>query len=185
GRWQVGLGRELYGSTLGVLGLGRLGSQVAKLGQAFGMHVIAWSQNLTEERARETDAVKVSREELFTKSDFLTIHLKLGDRSRGLVNAESLALMQPTAFLINTSRGPIIDEAALLDALKNERIAGAALDVYDEEPLPADHPLRTAHNVLCTPHIGYVTEQTYRIFYRGMVDVILSFLAGDPLPELA
>ncbi len=184
GGWQVGLGRELYGATLGVLGLGRLGSQVAKLGAAFGMRVIAWSQNLTEARAREVNVTKVDREALFAQCDFLTIHLKLGDRSRGLVDAQSLALMRPTAYLINTSRGPIVDEAALVDALATQRIAGAALDVYDQEPLPADHPLRTTPNVLCTPHIGYVTEQTYRVFYRGMVDVIRAFVAGDPLPEL-
>lgn len=178
GGWQVGVGRDLHGSILGVLGLGRLGSRVAELGQAFGMHVIAWSQNLTEQRAHEVGVRRVGKEELFSQSDFLTIHLKLGDRSRGLVDARALALMKPSACLINTSRGPIVDEAALLDALNSEQIAGAAIDVYDEEPLPADHPLRHARNAICTPHIGYVTEQTYRAFYSGMVDVIKNYLAG-------
>jgi len=179
GGWQVGIGRDLHGSTLGVLGLGRLGSRVAELGKAFGMHVIAWSQNLTEERAQDVGVVRVSKTELFSQSDFLTIHLKLGDRSRSLVDSQALTLMKPSAFLINTSRGPIVDETALLDALNAGQIAGAGIDVYDEEPLPTEHPLRRAPNVICTPHIGYVTEQTYRVFYQGMVDVIVSYLAGN------
>lgn len=178
GGWQVGVGRDLHGSTLGVLGLGRLGSKVAKLGKAFGMHVIAWSQNLTEERAQQVGVVPVSKAELFSQSDFLTIHLKLGDRSNGLVDAEALAMMKPSAFLINTSRGPIVDETALLNALKANQIAGAGIDVYDEEPLPTEHPLRHMPNVICTPHIGYVTEQTYRAFYQGMVDVVAGYLTG-------
>lgn len=178
GGWQVGVGRDLHGSILGILGLGRLGSRVAELGKAFGMHVIAWSQNLTDERAQEVGVRRVSKEDLFSQADFLTIHLKLGDRNRGLVDAQALALMQPSAYLINTSRGPIVDEAALVDALNSERIGGAAIDVYNEEPLPADHPLRRARNAVCTPHIGYVTEQTYRVFYAGMVEVIKNYLAG-------
>jgi phosphoglycerate dehydrogenase-like enzyme len=185
GGWQVGVGRDLHGSILGILGLGRLGSRVAALGTAFGMHVIAWSQNLTEQRAQEVGVRRVGKEELFSHSDFLTIHLKLGDRSRGIVDAQALAMMKPSACLINTSRGSIVDEAALLDALNSEQIAGAAIDVYDEEPLPADHPLRHMRNAICTPHIGYVTEQTYQAFYTGMVDVIKSYLAGGtPLNQL-
>ncbi len=184
GGWQVGLGRELHGSTLGVLGLGRLGSKVAQLGKAFGMHVIAWSQNLTEDRAREGGVRLVDKNGLFTQSDFISIHLKLGERSRGLVDARALALMKPDACLVNTSRGPIVDEAALLDALAENRIGGAAIDVYDEEPLPGDHPLRRLPNAICTPHIGYVTEQTYRVFYSGMLEVIKAYLAGEPLSRL-
>ena len=184
GGWQLGLGRELHGATLGVLGLGRLGSEVARLGAAFGMWVIAWSQNLTAQRATEVGARLVSKHELFAKSDFLTIHLKLGERSRGLVDAQALALMKPDACLINTSRGPIVDQAALIEALSQGRIGGAAIDVYDEEPPPVDHPLRSLPNAICTPHIGYVTEQTYRVFYGGMVEVIKQYLEGDPLPEL-
>jgi phosphoglycerate dehydrogenase-like enzyme len=184
GGWQVGLGRELHGSTLGVLGLGRLGSKVAQLGKAFGMRVIAWSQNLTEDRAREVGVRLVDKNGLFTQSDFISIHLKLGERSRGLVDARALALMKPDACLVNTSRGPIVDEAALLDALAENRIGGAAIDVYDEEPLPGDHPLRRLPNAICTPHIGYVTEQTYRVFYSGMLEVIKAYLAGEPLSRL-
>lgn len=180
GGWQVGVGRDLHGSTLGILGLGRLGSRVAELGKAFGMRVIAWSQNLTGQRAREVGVLRVGKEELFSQSDFLTIHLKLGDRSRGLVDARALALMKPTAYLVNTSRGPIVDQAALIAALNSEQIAGAAIDVYDQEPLPPEHPLRRARNAICTPHIGYVTAQTYRAFYSGMVDVIRNYLAGGP-----
>jgi phosphoglycerate dehydrogenase-like enzyme len=178
GGWQVGVGRDLHGSTLGILGLGRLGSRVAELGRAFGMHVIAWSQNLTVQRAQEVGVHHAGKEELFSQSDFLTIHLKLGDRSRGLVDAQALAMMKASAFLINTSRGPIVDETALITALNTGQIAGVAIDVYDEEPLPPEHPLRHMRNAVCTPHIGYVTEQTYRAFYTGMVDVIKSYLAG-------
>ncbi len=184
GGWQVGLGRDLHGSTLGVLGLGRLGSKVAQFGKAFGMHVIAWSQNLTEERAREVGVDRVSKEALFSQADFLTIHLKLGERNRGLVDAEALAMMKPGAYLINTSRGPVVDENALLSALKTKRIAGAGIDVYDDEPLPADHPLRQQPNVICTPHIGYVTEQTYRVFYGGMVDQLARYLSGEGVVNL-
>ena len=184
GGWQVGVGRELHGSTLGVLGLGRLGSEVAQLGKAFGMQVIAWSQNLTADRAREVGVRLVDKNGLFTQSDFISIHLKLGERSRGLVDARALALMKQDACLVNTSRGPIVDEAALLDALAEFRIGGAAIDVYDEEPLPGDHPLRRMPNAICTPHIGYVTEQTYRVFYSGMLEVIKAYLAGEPLSRL-
>lgn len=184
GGWQDGLGRELAGATLGLLGLGRLGAIVAGLAQAFAMEVVAWSPNLSVDRARKVGVRRVDKDSLFTESDFLSIHLKLGERSRGLVDAKALALMKPSAYLINTSRGPIVEETALLDALSMGQIAGAAIDVYDEEPLPAKHPLRTAANVICTPHIGYVTEQTYEVFYRGMVDVIRAYLAGEPVPEL-
>ena len=185
GGWQVGLGRDLNGSTLGILGLGRLGSKVAGYGKAFGMHVIAWSQNLTDERAKEFDVVRVSKEALFSQSDFLTIHLKLGERSLGLVDAQALGLMKPSAYLINTARGPIVDQDALIEALENKTIAGAAIDVYDEEPLPADHPLRHTPNLIATPHIGYVTEQTYQVFYTGMIEILQSYLAGDLINELA
>ncbi|HET6467894.1 MAG TPA: D-2-hydroxyacid dehydrogenase family protein [Geminicoccaceae bacterium] len=180
GGWQVGLGRDLGGATLGVLGLGRLGSHVAGLGRAFGMDVIAWSQNLSGERAAEVGVRRVAKDELFAGADFVTIHLRLSPRTRGLVGARELALMRPDAYLVNTSRGPVVDEAALIDALGRRVIAGAALDVYDAEPLPAGHPLRRVPNLLLTPHIGYVTRETYRVFYGEMAEVIQAFLAGQP-----
>ena len=163
--WQTSVGRQLGGTVLGVLGLGRIGSRVARVGEAFGMDVVAWSANLTPERAEKAGATYVSKQELFASADVLSIHLVLSERSRGLVGAEELALMKPTALLVNTSRGPIIDESALLDALRSRRIAGAGLDVFDTEPLPAGHPLRSLDNVVATPHIGYVAEQVYRVFY--------------------
>jgi phosphoglycerate dehydrogenase-like enzyme len=163
--WQTTVGRQLGGTVLGVLGLGRIGSRVARVGEAFGMDIIAWSTNLTPEGAEQAGATYVSKQELFASADVLSIHLVLSDRSRGLVGAEELALMKPTALLVNTSRGPIIDEPALLDALRARRIAGAGLDVFDTEPLPAGHPLRSLDNVVATPHIGYVAEQVYRVFY--------------------
>ena len=180
GGWQVGLGRDLNGATLGVIGLGRLGSLVAGYGSAFGMKVIAWSQNLTEEKAAAAGAALVGKEALFREADFVTIHLRLSDRSRGLVNADMLALMKPDAWIVNTSRGPIIDEAALLAALRENRIGGAALDVFDEEPLPADHPLRRLPNVVATPHVGYVTRESYAVFYHETAENIAAFLAGQP-----
>jgi phosphoglycerate dehydrogenase-like enzyme len=180
GGWQVGLGRDLKGAVLGVLGLGRLGSQVAGFGKAFGMDVIAWSQNLSEARAAEVGARRVAKDELFASADFVTIHLRLSDRTQGLVGAHELALMKPDACLVNTSRGPIVDHRALVDALEQSRIGGAALDVYDIEPLPADHSLRRAPNLILTPHIGYVTRETYRVFYGEMVDVVRGFLEGRP-----
>src|SRR5690606_5859974 len=162
GGWQTTVGRDLRGQTLGIIGLGRIGSLVTRYARAFGMKVIAWSENLTPQRCYEVGAEKVEKDDLFRNSDITTIHTRLSDRTRGLVGARELSLMKPTAYLINTSRGPIIDEAALLAALQEGRIGGAAIDVYAREPLPADHPLRSAPRVLLTPHIGYVTEQTYR-----------------------
>jgi len=180
GRWQLTVGSGLRGKTLGMLGLGRLGSQVATIGGAFGMTVIAWSQNLTAARAAEVGAALVSKDELLARSDVVTIHLRLSPRTTGLIGAQDLARMRPTAFLVNTSRGPIVDERALLHALTAGTIAGAALDVFDQEPLPVDHPLRRAANVVLTPHLGYVTVEGYREAYRGAVEDIQAFLAGAP-----
>ena len=172
GGWQQTVGFELAGRTLGVIGLGRLGSQVARIGEAFGMHVIAWSQNM------ETSLTK---EDLLRRSDVVTIHVRLSERTRGLIGAEELALMKPTAYLINTSRGPIVDEDALLAALHNNAIAGAGIDVYAEEPLPPDHPLRTAPNTVLTPHIGYVTDASYARFYEDAVEDIAAWQRGEPI----
>lgn len=175
GGWQTSVGRELSGRTLGVLGLGRIGARVARIGEAFGMEVIAWSQNLTPAAAAEAGATYVGKDELFTRSDVLTIHMKLSDRSTGLVGAADLAQLKPTALLVNTSRGPIVDEAALVAALRSTTIT-AALDVFDTEPLPQDHPLRTLDNVVATPHIGYVADRPYRIFFRDAVAAIAEWL---------
>ena len=185
GRWQHTVGVGLAGRTLGVLGLGRLGAPVAALAQAFGMDVIAWSPNLTAERAHEHGARAVSKQELFAQSDVVTIHMPLSDRSRGIVGAAELALMRPSAYLINTSRGPIVDEGALVDALAAGRIAGAGLDVYDTEPLPAGHPLRTMPRTLLLPHIGYVTGDAYEVFYRDAVADIVAWADGGPIRVLA
>jgi phosphoglycerate dehydrogenase-like enzyme len=184
GGWQETLGTGLNGKTLGVLGLGTLGSRVARVGRAFEMNVVAWSQNLTAERAAAVGAALVDRDELLARADVVTIHLVLGDRTRGLIGARELGLMRETAHLVNTSRGPIVDEAALIQALQAGRIAGAGLDVYDEEPLPRDHPLRRLPNTVITPHLGYVTEETYRIFYGEAVDDVRAFLAGAPVRVL-
>ena len=184
GRWQHTIGVGLAGRTLGVLGLGRLGAPVARLAQAFGMEVIAWSPNLTAERASEEGARAVSKEELFAQSDVVTIHMPLSDRSRGIVGAAELALMRPSAYLINTSRGPLVDEGALVDALAAGRIAGAGLDVYDTEPLPLGHPLRTMPRTLLLPHIGYVTGDAYEVFYRDAVADILAWADGKPIRVL-
>ncbi len=184
GRWQTTLGRGLRGKTLGLLGLGKLGSQVARIGQAFGMEVIAWSQNLTAERAAEVGAALVSKDELFARADLVSIHVVLSPRTRGLVGAAELGRMKPTAFLVNTSRGPIVDEAALLAALRERRIAGAALDVFEPEPLPRDHPLLALDNVVITPHLGYVTEEGYRLLYGQAVEDIRAFLDGKALRPL-
>ncbi|MCH7889136.1 MAG: D-2-hydroxyacid dehydrogenase family protein [Proteobacteria bacterium] len=181
GKWQVTLGRDLHGGTLGVLGLGRIGSQVAKVGEAFGMTVIAWSPNLTAERAAERDARLVSKDELLAESDVLSIHMRLSERTRGLIGRRELGLMKPTACLINTSRGPIVEEAALIDALRGGKIGGAGLDVFDIEPLPLDHPLRNLENTVITPHLGYVSNATYRAFYGGMAEDIAAYLAGAPI----
>jgi phosphoglycerate dehydrogenase-like enzyme len=185
GSWQTTIGPTLHGKTLACLGLGNLGSQVAKVGLAFGMEVIAWSQNLTQERAEQVGARLVSKDELFSQADVLSIHLVLSERTRGLVGARELALMKPDAFLINTSRGPIVDEGALVAALRERRIAGAGLDVFDEEPLPAGHPYLQLDNTLITPHLGYVTLETYERFYGGAVEDILGFLSGSPVRVVA
>ncbi len=179
--WQVTIGRDLEGLTLGVVGLGKLGSRVAAVGKAFGMNVIAWSPNLTPEKANEGGADYVSREDLFAQADIVTVHLVLGDRSRGLINANDIGRMKKTAYLINTARAPIVDQAALLKALDEKRIAGAGLDVFEVEPLPVDHPYRKLDNVVLTPHLGYVSEQTYRKFYPDIVEDIVAFLGGKPV----
>lgn len=182
GGWQVGIGRDLRGATLGIIGLGRLGAQVAAYAKPFGMKIVAWSENLTDARCAEVGGVtRVSKEELLSTADFVTIHQRLSPRTRGLIGADELALMKPDAYLVNTSRGPIVDWRALLDALAAGRPAGAALDVYDTEPLPADHPLRAEGRLLLTPHIGYVTQETYRVFYGETVDAILAWLQGEPI----
>jgi phosphoglycerate dehydrogenase-like enzyme len=186
GRWQETLGTTLSGKTLGVLGLGQLGSRVARVGRAFEMDVLAWSQNLTAERAAAADAtVAGSKDEVLARANIVTIHLVLGERTRGLLGARELALMRPTAYLVNTSRGPIVDEPALIATLRAGTIAGAGLDVYDEEPLPPDHPLRRLPNTVITPHLGYVTEETYRIFYPQAVEDVRAFLAGSPVRVLS
>jgi len=184
GGWQSTVGVALAGRTLGVIGLGGLGSRVARLGTAFGMHVVAWSRNLTAERAAECGAELVSKEELLSRADVVTIHLVLSERTRGLIGAAELALMQPTAFLVNTSRGPIVDEQALLAVLEQGTIAGAGLDVYDEEPLLPDHPLRRAPNTVLTPHLGYVTGENYAVYFSQAVEDVEAFLAGRPVRVL-
>ncbi|MGU9827269.1 D-2-hydroxyacid dehydrogenase family protein [Pseudomonas sp. LF242] len=184
GGWQVGLGGDLYGKTLGILGLGSIGQKVAQFAQVFGMRVIAWSENLTPERAAESGVTWVSKRELFEQADILTVHLVLSDRSRGLVDAQALDWMKPTARLVNTARGPIVDEQALVQALSTGRLAGAALDVYSQEPLPAEHPFRRLPNVLATPHVGYVSEQNYRQFYQQMIEDIQAWAAGMPIRVL-
>jgi phosphoglycerate dehydrogenase-like enzyme len=181
GGWQRGVGTGLHGRTLGLLGLGRLGAKVAAIGQAFGMATIAWSQNLTADRAAEHGVTAVSKDELFRHSDVLSVHLVLSRRTRGLVGATELGEMKPGAILVNTSRGPIVEERALLEALREHRIGCAALDVYDTEPLPVDHPLRTAPNTVLTPHIGYVTDNVYSVFYSDAVEDIAAYLAGEPI----
>ena len=181
GGWQTTVGRGLEGRRLGVLGLGNLGSRVAKVGLAFGMDVVAWSQNLTDERAAEVGVKRVEKGELFATADILTVHLVLSKRSRGIVGAEELALMKPDSILVNTSRGPLVDEDALLGALHGGRLGLAALDVFGVEPLPADHPFRTAPRAILTPHIGYVTCEQYEIFYRDAVEDIAAFAAGAPI----
>jgi phosphoglycerate dehydrogenase-like enzyme len=185
GGWQTTVGFDLEGKTLGILGLGNLGAKVGKIGTAFGMKLIAWSENLTAERARERGAERVEKDELFRQSDIVSIHSVLSPRTRGIVGARELALMKPTALLINTSRGPIVDEAAVLAALRNKRIAGYGADTFDVEPLPPNHPLRSEPRALLTPHLGYVTEETYHDFYSGMVQAIEAWLAGKPINVLS
>jgi len=179
--WQVTVGRDLNGSTLGVIGLGKLGSRVAKAAQALDMRVLAWSQNLTPERCREAGVEYATKDDLLRQSDFVTIHMVLSPRSKGLIGAREFGLMKKSARLINTSRGPIVDESALIDALTNKTIAAAALDVYDIEPLPKGHPLRTLPNALLTPHLGYVTHENYRVFYGQTVEDIRGWLDGTPV----
>jgi phosphoglycerate dehydrogenase-like enzyme len=181
GHWQVSCGLGLNGKTLGVIGLGNLGSRVARVGKAFEMDVIAWSQNLTAARAAEVGATLVSKDELLARSDVVTIHLVLSDRTRGLLGARELASMKRTAHLINTSRGPIVDETALIAALRSGTIAGAGLDVFDDEPLTLDHPLRNLPNTVLTPHLGYVTEEGYQIFYGHALEDVKAWLAGQPV----
>jgi phosphoglycerate dehydrogenase-like enzyme len=185
GCWQTTVGSGLAGRTLGIVGLGRLGSAVARVGAAFGMRLVVWSENLTAERAAGCGAELVTKDELLATADVVTIHLVLSERTRGLIGARELGLMKPTAFLVNTSRGPIVDEAALLAALEAGTIAGAGLDVYDREPLPPDHPLRSAPNTVLTPHLGYVTEETYRAFYEQTIEDVEAFLAGRPVRVLS
>ena len=182
--WQSTVGGDLFGHTLGVIGLGNLGSRVAKVAQAFGMQVVAWSQNLTPEKCKEAGVTYASKEALLKQSDVVTIHVQLSPRTKGLLGASELALMKKTACLVNTSRGPIVDEAALIGALRNGTIAGAGLDVFDVEPLPRDHVFRTMPNVIVTPHLGYVTRDGYRLFYGGTVEAIRAFLDGKPVRVL-
>jgi len=184
GRWQTSLGVGLNGKTLGVLGLGTLGSRAARVGRAFEMEVLAWSQNLTAVRAAEVGATLVAKDELLARSDVVSIHLVLGERTRGLIGARELGLMKRSAYLINTSRGPIVDEVALVRALRDGTIAGAGLDVFDEEPLPLDHPFRTLPNTVITPHLGYVTHETYRLFFGHAVEDIQAYLRGEPVRVL-
>jgi phosphoglycerate dehydrogenase-like enzyme len=179
--WQTTIGMDLEGLTLGVLGLGKLGTRTARIAQAFGMKVVAWSQNLTPEKCKEIGVGYVGKEDLFRQSDMVTIHVVLSQRTRGFVGAKELGLMKPTAYIVNTSRGPIIEEAALLSALRENKIAGAGLDVFDVEPLPVDHPLRSMDNVVLTPHLGYVSIQNYRAYFAGVVEDIRAFLDGKPV----
>jgi phosphoglycerate dehydrogenase-like enzyme len=184
GIWGGDATVELADKTLGVLGLGRLGETVSRVAQAFGMKVIAWSQNLTAERAAELGAARVEKDELFKTADIVTIHLVLSDRTRGIVGAREIGLMKPTAYIINTSRGPIIEEAALVDALKNLRIAGAGIDVYDVEPLPPDHPLLKLNNTVLSPHLGYVTQENFKTYYTQAVENVAAWLDGQPIRVL-
>jgi phosphoglycerate dehydrogenase-like enzyme len=183
GRWQTRIGVELSGKTLGILGLGRIGSRIAAFGKLLGMRVIAWGPTLTEERAAAGGVMYVPLDTLFRESDVVSLHLRLSEQTRGLVTARHLSLMKPTAFLINTARGPLVDEAALVAALRERRIAGAGLDVFDAEPLPANHPFLALENVVLTPHIGYVTEEAYHIFFRQVVENIESYLDGHLPPR--
>ena len=183
--WQTHLGIEIEGRTLGVIGLGKLGTKVSKLAQAFGMNVIAWSPNLTPDKCKEVGVTYASKEELFSKADVITIHVVLSPRSRGLVGREDFARMKPTAYIVNTARGPIIDEAALLETLQQKKIAGAGIDVFSVEPLPVDHPFRKLDNMVITPHLGYATEENFKGHYTQMVDGIDAWFKGEPLRRLA
>jgi len=183
--WQATLGMDIEGRTLGLLGLGRLGARAAGVGKAFGMKVIAWSQNLTPDRCKEVGVEYATKDDLLRNADIVSIHLVLGDRTRGLIGARELAAMKKTAYLVNTSRGPIVDEKALIDALTKKQIAGAGLDVFDVEPLPLDHPYRNMDNVVITPHLGYVSQQNYEKYYPDIVDDIRGFLDGKPVRVVA
>jgi phosphoglycerate dehydrogenase-like enzyme len=183
--WQSTIGLDLEGLTMGVLGLGKLGTRTAQIAKAFGMHVIAWSQNLTPEKCAAAGVSHAAKDDFFRQSDFISIHLVLSERTRGLVGAKELGLMRPSAFLINTSRGPIVTEVALIAALREKKIAGAGLDVFDVEPLPLDHPFRKMDNVVITPHLGYVSLQNYRTFYAAIVEDIRAWLDGKPVRLLA
>lgn len=180
-RWQSTLGIDLYGKTLGIIGLGKLGTRVARIGNALDMKVVAWSQNLTAEKAKEGGATLVSKEELLRQSDFVTVHVQLSARTKGLIGAADLAMMKPTAFFLNTSRGPVADEKAIEAALRANKIAGAAIDTYNDEPLALDHLFRKLDNILITPHLGYVTAENYKRFYGQMVENIRAWLDGKPI----
>src|SRR3982751_1132821 len=184
GGWQQTVGLDLAGGRLGIIGLGRLGSRVARIGQAFDMDVVAWSENLTDERAADAGVRRVEKDKLFAGADVVTVHLVLSERTRGLIGHSELARMKGTAVLVNTSRGPIVDEHALVHALREGSIAGAGLDVFDHEPLPRDHPLRESRRAVLTAHLGYVTEKTYEVFYREAVEDVAVFLAGEPVRVL-
>ncbi len=181
--WQVTLGSDLEGKVLGIIGLGKLGTRVAGIAKAFGMKCVAWSQNLTPEKCAEVGVEYAAKDDLLRRADFVTIHTQLSQRTRGLIGAKELALMKPTAYLINTSRGPIVEEAALIAALAEHRIAGAGLDVFDVEPLPVDHPLRKLDNTVLTPHLGYVSQENYRTYFPAAVEAIRAFLDGKPIPR--
>jgi D-3-phosphoglycerate dehydrogenase len=183
--WQITIGQDLEGLTLGIVGLGKLGQRVANVGRAFGMKVMAWSQNLTPEKAQQAGVDYASRADLFAKADIISIHLVLSERSRGLITGDDIGRMKKSAYLVNTARAPIVDQAALLKALQEKRIAGAGLDVFDLEPLPLDHPYRKLDNVVITPHLGYVSEQNYRKYFPDIVEDIRAFLDGKPVRVIA
>lgn len=176
GNWQTTIGIDLAGKTIGIVGLGNIGAKIATYAKAFDMNVIAWSENLTTDKAAAAGAQLVTKEQLFKEADFISVHLVLSHRSKGIIAAQELNQMKPTAYIINTSRGPLIDEAALIEVLQQEKIAGAALDTFDTEPLPANHPFRHLDNVLATPHIGYVTEDTYKVFYEDIVRILHNWI---------
>ena len=182
--WQSTIGGDLDGKTLGVIGLGKLGARVAGIAKAFGMKVLAWSQNLTPDKCREAGVDYAGKDDLFRQADFVSVHVQLSERTRGLIGAKEIGLMKPTAYLINTARSPIVDEAALLAALRDRRIAGAGLDVFETEPLPLDHPLRKLDNAVITPHLGYVSVENYRAYFPGMAEDIRAWLDGKPVRVL-
>lgn len=184
GHWQTSVGMSVADKTLGIVGLGKVGSHVAKIGLAFGMNVIAWSQNLTHERCVESGVQLASKEELFRKSDFISVHLVLSDRTRGLVGRDEFSLMKPSAYLVNTARGPIVQQDALIEALESGAIGGAGIDVYDSEPLPPGHPMRTLPRSIITPHLGFVTDTNYKLWYGQIVEDIEAWMAGEPIRVL-